>query len=128
MALAFRPLLSDSSMKSKYGSQALLVGQRPGSGTGAESGDTVGRFWPSSASAPVDRSGGHLIGRFCRCPPSPAAGSSNGDSGGLEVSSRRLPPNACFLLDAPQRPAQPPQRDDLLSLLFAQDIAHVDGG
>jgi hypothetical protein len=41
MALAFRPLLSDSSMKLKYGSQALLVGQRPGSGTGAESGDTV---------------------------------------------------------------------------------------
>ena len=27
-----------------------------------------------------------------------------------------------------QRPAQPPQRDDLLSLLFAQDIAHIDGG
>src|SRR5271157_847921 len=28
-------------------------------------------------------------------------------------------------LDAPQRPSQPPQRDDLLFLFFAQDIAHV---
>jgi len=27
-----------------------------------------------------------------------------------------------------QRPAQPPQRDDLLFLSLAQDIAHVDGG
>src|SRR5258708_26290037 len=28
-------------------------------------------------------------------------------------------------LDAPQRPSQPSQRDDLLFLFFAQDIAHV---
>ena len=72
--------------------------------------------------------GGHPIGRFCRCPSSPTAGSSNGNSGCFEVGSRGFPANACFVLDAPQRPAQPPQRDDLLSLLFAQDIAHVDGG
>ena len=128
MALAFRPLLSDSSMKSKYGSQAPLVGQRPGSGTGAESGGTVGRFLAEFGVREGGQVGGHLIGRFCRCPPPPTSRSPNGDSGGVEVSSRRLPPNACFLLDAPQRPAQPPQRDDLLSLLFAQDIAHVDGG
>jgi hypothetical protein len=29
------------------------------------------------------------------------------------------------LLNAPQRPSQPSQRDDLLFLFFAQDIAHV---
>jgi hypothetical protein len=28
-------------------------------------------------------------------------------------------------LNAPQRPSQPSQRDDLLFLLFAQDIAHL---
>ena len=55
-------------------------------------------------------------------------GARTGDAGGLQISPRRFPPNACFLLDAPQRPAQPSQRDDLLSLFFAQDIAHVDGG
>jgi len=38
--LAFRPLLSDSSMKSKWGSQALAEGPRPGAGTGAGPGDT----------------------------------------------------------------------------------------
>ena len=42
----------------------------------------------------------------------------------------RVPPNSCAepLLDAPQRPAQAAQRDDLLFLLFAQDIAHSDEG
>src|ERR1051326_6037089 len=75
MALAFRPLLSDSSMKSKYGSQALLVGQRPGNGTGAESGDTVGRFWRRSASASVDRSGDTSLAGFAgaRRPQPPGA-------------------------------------------------------
>ena len=32
------------------------------------------------------------------------------------------------LLDAPQGPSELPQRDDLLFLFFAQDIAHADGG
>ena len=90
-----------------------------------------GHRWPGLAEL-GDREGGqvggHLIGRFYRCPPPPTSRSPNGDSGGFEVSPRRFPANTCLLLDAPQRPAQPPQRDDLLSLLFAQDIAHVDGG
>ena len=51
MALAFLPLLSDSSMKSKYGSQALLVGQRPGSGTGDESGDIVACYESAAVEA-----------------------------------------------------------------------------
>jgi hypothetical protein len=54
--------------------------------------------------------------------------SANSDSCCFEVSFRRFPANACFLPDAPQRPAQPLQRDDLLSILFAQYIAHVEGG
>ncbi len=66
--------------------------------------------------------GGHLIGRFRRRLPSPPAWWPHGDSGGLQTSGRGFP------LDAPQRPAQPPQGDDLLPLLFAQDIAHFDGG
>lgn len=33
-----------------------------------------------------------------------------------------------FCLNPPQRPSQPPQRDHLLFLLFAQDIAHADAG
>src|SRR5216684_5319737 len=37
MALALRPLRSDSSMKSRWGSQALAVGLRPG----VESGDAL---------------------------------------------------------------------------------------
>jgi hypothetical protein len=31
------------------------------------------------------------------------------------------------LLNAPQRPPQPPQRDDLLFLFFAQDIHSTEG-
>ena len=39
-----------------------------------------------------------------------------------------LPPDAGFLLNSTQRPAELPERDHLFLLLFAQDIAHVDGG
>lgn len=38
------------------------------------------------------------------------------DAIGLEIRARRLPPNADVCLDAPQRPTEPPQRQDLLSL------------
>src|SRR5215510_7990747 len=41
MALALRPLLSESSMKSKNGSHALAEGLRVGSVNGGESGDTA---------------------------------------------------------------------------------------
>ena len=68
--------------------------------------------------------GGHLVGRFCRRAPSPTSGCTDGDAGGFQVGSSGFAPDAGFLLDAPQRPAQPPQRDDLLSLFFVQDIAH----
>jgi hypothetical protein len=87
-----------------------------------------GHRWPVLTGRSGSGVGGHLVGRFFRRAPPPTAGSPNGDSGGLQVSSRRFSPNARFLLDAPQRPTQPTQRDDLLSFLFVQDIAHVNGG
>ena len=45
----------------------------------------------------------------------------------FQIARRRLAPYAGFPLNPPERPAQPPQRHHLLFLLFAQDIAHVDG-
>ena len=56
--------------------------------------------------------------------PAPTSRWPDGDSRRFEVGSRRLPANTRFLLDAPQRPSQPSQRDDLLPFFFAQDIAH----
>ena len=58
----------------------------------------------------------------------PTARRPHRDPGRFQISRRRFPANAGLPLDAPQRPSQPPQRDDLLFLFFAQDIAHVDGG
>ena len=58
-----------------------------------------------------------------RVPTHPAAAPrfrQLGDSSG--AVSRRI---CAARLNAPQRPSQPPQRDDLLFLFFAQDIAHV---
>ena len=109
-------------MKSKYGSQALPWGcvreghrRRVG-----------GHRWPVLAGLGQGRGTPHWpVLPACAVP---SRRSPDGNAGGFQVSPRRFPANACFLLDAPQRPAQPPQRDDLLSLFFAQDIAHVDGG
>jgi hypothetical protein len=41
----------------------------------------------------------------------------------LQIAARRLPANPGFLLNPPQRPTQLPQRNHLLPLRFAQDIA-----
>src|ERR1019366_2809692 len=45
-----------------------------------------------------------------------------------QIGGRRFPADARGLLNAPQRPSQPPQRDDLLFLLLVQDVAHIDAG
>jgi hypothetical protein len=50
-----------------------------------------------------------------------------GNARGFQIGRGRLSPNFVFFLDAPQRPAQSPQRNDLLLFLFVQDI-HIDGG
>lgn len=39
----------------------------------------------------------------------------------------KLATNSGFVLDAPQRPAELTQRNDLILLFFAQDIAHIHG-
>ena len=70
------------------------------------------------------RVGGHLYGRFCGI-PSPSTWWTHRDSRSPEIGSRSLAANMRRSLDAPQRPSQPSQRDDLLFLFFAQDIAHV---
>ena len=71
--------------------------------------------------------GGHLVGRFCRLAPSPPARRPDRDSGDLEIRGRGFAPNVRGSLNAPQRPSQPPQRDDLLFLFFAQDIHSMEG-
>jgi len=72
--------------------------------------------------------GGHLGARFCRgLPPRPARRPGL-DSGRAQATGRRLTAHTGSQLDAPERPAQPPQGDDLLLLFFSQDIAHLDGG
>ena len=74
------------------------------------------------------RVGDHLIGRFWWQLPSPASGRSQSDPGGLQVGSHRFATNAGIPLDSPQRPAQPPQGDDLLFLFFFQDVTHIAEG
>ena len=44
------------------------------------------------------------------------------------VAIRASIQDARGLLNAPQRPSQPPQRDDLLFRLLVQDVAHIDAG
>src|SRR6266853_3940826 len=73
------------------------------------------------------RVGGHLVGRFCRRPPSPCTWWSHRNPGCFQVRACCLSTYTCSLLDAPQGPSELPQCDDLLFLLFAQDIAHVTG-
>jgi hypothetical protein len=54
--------------------------------------------------------------------PSPTARWTHRDTSRLQIPRRSFSPDLSGFLDAPQRPAQPAQRDDLLFLFFAQDI------
>ena len=82
----------------------------------------IGRFFGR-------RVGGHLYGRFCRRGriPAPTTRRPNRNPRRLQVAGGRFPPDACRLLNPPQRPAEPAQGNHLLFLFFAQDIAHIDG-
>jgi hypothetical protein len=60
--------------------------------------------------------------------PAPLARGAYGDSGGLQIANRGLPAHASRLLNASRWPAEPAQGEYLDSFLFAQDIAHIDGG
>ena len=121
-------------MVSRYGSQALAEADADSAGFGTRS-----CFWRGVCLSRVGgvtslagfaslRVGGHLVGRFCRRSPSPCSRWPHRDPGRFQIGACRFPTHTGGLLDAPQRPAQPSQRDDLLFLLFAQDIAHGDGG
>jgi len=68
--------------------------------------------------------GGHLYGRFCHI-PSPPTWRTHRHSRSPEILSSGFAANMRRFLNAPQRPSQPPQRDDLLFLFFAQDIDHL---
>lgn len=76
------------------------------------------------------RVGGRFVGPFCRRQTPPAAWRPDRDADRLQISPGSLSATAdpCFLLDASQRPAQPPQRVNVATFLFAHDIAHVDRG
>ena len=66
-------------------------------------------------------------GAILRRSASPSARQSHRNTGSLQIAADRFPADMYGLFNAPQRPAQPSQRDDLLSLFLAQDIAHIDG-
>ena len=59
--------------------------------------------------------------------PAPSSRWAHRDAGGSQISGSGFPANAGFLLDPAQGPAELAQRNHLLLLFFAQDIAHVDG-
>jgi len=71
------------------------------------------------------RVGGRLTGRFWQT-PSPRRPHRHARR--LQVRACGLAPHARRLLDAPQRPSKPPQRQHLLSLLVRQDVADPRGG
>ena len=70
--------------------------------------------------------GGHRRrnGRSCRTSGRPAAAPDH-HARGLQIAADRLAPDPGRSLDASQRPAEAPQRQDLLSFLFGQDVAHA---
>jgi hypothetical protein len=70
--------------------------------------------------------GGHPRrgGRFWRPHPGSTAALAYGDTGRLQIGTRRLPADRGGLLDASQRPSQSPQRQYLLLFVVAQDVAH----
>jgi hypothetical protein len=56
----------------------------------------------------------------CRVGDDPA------DSGFFQILARGLTANSGCFLNAPQRPSQPPQRNNLVSFLSSQNVAHID--
>ena len=89
----------------------------------------VGRYRPRGGRVCCGRVGGHLPGngRFCRlCRRPPWA--ADRQPRRLQIGADRLAAAPGRLFDAPERPSQAPKRQDLLSLLVAQDVAHPGEG
>ena len=72
------------------------------------------------------RVGGHLRGngRFCRTNGRPATAPHH-QACGLQVATGRLAPDPGGPFDPPQRPAEASERQNLLSFVFSQDVAHA---
>ena len=70
--------------------------------------------------------GGHRRrnGRSCRTSGRPAVAPDH-HARGLQIAADRLAPDPGRSLDALERPAEAPQRQDLLSFLFGQDVARA---
>ena len=73
------------------------------------------------------KSGVTSLARFCRGSLSPEARQPYRHAGRLQVGAGCFSTHTIGLLDAPQRPSELPQCDDLLLFFFAQDIAHAEG-
>jgi hypothetical protein len=72
------------------------------------------------------RVGGHRErgnGRFR--PGCATAAARHHDAHGLQIAADRFAPDAGRPFDAPQRPAQSPQRQDLVVFVVSQDVAHA---
>jgi len=123
--MAVHQVLEDGRGVAAFGQMRLdeLTVRFAGAGRGAPAGPRFRRDHcpPGRVRAKV---GGHLYGRFCFL-AAPTTRRSHGDARRSQIPRRRFAPNVRGLLDTPQRPPQLPQRDNLLFLLFAQDIAHV---
>src|SRR6266576_1866508 len=118
MAMAFRPQPSPCSIRSRNGSHSLVARSR------LRVGGEIG--WPKSvvtslagfaseglsvtslAAFASEGVGGHLVGRFCRCSPSPASRWSYRDPRRLQVSACCFSTYTSGLLDAPQGPSELP--------------------
>jgi hypothetical protein len=56
---------------------------------------------------------------------SAATAARHHDAHGLEIAADRFAPDTGRPLDAPQRPAQSPQRHNLVVFVVSQDVAHA---
>ena len=91
---------------------------------GARVGDhLIGRFWAARVGGSRSLAGFESCGRGC----APSAGRPSRNRGRFQISGRSFAPDSGLFFDAPQRPSQPPQRDDFLLLFLVQDVAHIDG-
>ena len=122
MAMALRPRPSASTIRSRYASQALACGARPGRSSDAEAASpaTVSAAGVGEGSVDTSDEMAGFAGRAGGRPPA-----SHHHARGLQVAAGRLAPDPGRSLDASQRPPEASQRQDLLSFFFAQDVAHA---
>ena len=116
MATALRPGVRAASMRSRNGSQALAVGARPGGTASVDTAPVVAGCAAAESGDPSPEMAG-----FAAC-------GAGRQPRRLQIGADRLAAAPGRLFDAPERPSQAPKRQDLLSLLVAQDVAHPGEG